>query len=76
VLAIEQRGSAGRQLVLRFGADANGGGPPRFDGSYLALYVDRLPAQRILGRWSSGYAEHEAGGYFCAERQATRSPGE
>jgi len=68
VLAIEQRGSAGRQLMLRLGADANGGGPPRFDGSYLALYVDQLSAGRFAGRWSSGYAEHEAGGHFCAER--------
>jgi hypothetical protein len=72
VLAIEQSGSAGRQLMLRFGADANGGGPPRFDGSYLALYVDELAPDRFAGRWSSGYAEREAGGHFCAERISAR----
>ena len=72
VLAIEQRGGAGVQLMLRLGADANGGGPPRFDGSYLALYVDHLSADGFSGRWSSGLAEREVGGHFCAERRPAR----
>ncbi|HSU13638.1 hypothetical protein [Longimicrobium sp.] len=72
VLAIEQRGGEGTRLMLRFGAEANGAGPQRFDGSYLALYVDALSADRFSGRWSSGVAEREAGGHFCAERVAAR----
>jgi len=66
VLAIEQRGT----LTLRFGADANGSGPPRFDGSHLALFPAALSADRFAGRWDSGTAERRSGGYFCAVRVA------
>jgi hypothetical protein len=66
VLAIEQRGT----LTLRFGADANGSGPPRFDGSHLALFPTTVAADRFTGRWDSGTAERRSGGYFCAVRVA------
>jgi len=66
VLAIESRGT----LTLRFGADANGSGPPRFDGSHLALFPVTLAADRFAGRWNSGTAEQPSGGYFCAVRSS------
>jgi hypothetical protein len=64
VLAIESRGT----FMFRFGADANGSGPPRFDGAHLALFPATLSADRFAGRWDSGTAEQRSAGYFCAVR--------
>jgi len=69
VLVIESPGS----LTLRFGAEVNGGGPPRFDGAHLALFPATLSADRFAGRWDSGTAEQRAGGYFCAVRVGVTS---
>ena len=56
------------QITLRFGADANRGGPRRFDGPYLALQVAASERDRFAGIWNSGGGEERAGGYFCAQR--------
>jgi hypothetical protein len=57
------------QITLRFGADANAGGPDRFDGTHLALHLAATSATRFAGIWDSGGGEVlQAGGYFCAER--------
>ena len=59
----------GDQITLRFGADANGRGPDRFDGAHLALSVAASSARRFAGSWESGVpGGPQAGGYFCAER--------
>jgi hypothetical protein len=72
VLVLEWRraGSERTEITLRFGADANGGGLPRFDGAHLALSPVTLSADGFAGRWDSGAAEQQAGGYFCAVRIA------
>jgi hypothetical protein len=56
------------EIMLRLGADANQGGPDRFDGAYMALTVTALSGAGFAGRWESGGGEPVAGGYFCAER--------
>ena len=58
----------GYGLSFRFGADANRGGDPRFDGSHLALFPVTISADRFAGRWDSGTSEQRASGYFCAVR--------
>ncbi|WP_420125027.1 hypothetical protein [Longimicrobium sp.] len=63
--------SGSNQIMLRLGADANQGGPPRFDGAFTALTVTALDADRFAGRWQSGGGDREAAGYFCAERIAS-----
>jgi hypothetical protein len=57
------------QITLRFGADANRGGPDRFDGAHLALRVALSERDRFAGSWDSGAgSDSGAGGYFCAQR--------
>lgn len=63
--------SGSNEIMLRLGADANQGGPPRFDGAFTALTVTALDADRFAGRWESGGGDGEAAGYFCAERTAS-----
>jgi len=72
VLVMEWRraGSDRTEITLRFGADANGDGPPRFDGAHVALSPVTLSADGFAGSWDSGVAEQRAGGYFCAVRVA------
>ena len=67
VLAIEWERSGAPALTLRFGDDANRGGPERFDGASFALFVTSITPSRFAGRWESG-GEQRAGGYFCADR--------
>ncbi|HEX8691010.1 MAG TPA: hypothetical protein VF746_01110 [Longimicrobium sp.] len=74
VLVVEWRrgGAEGqREITLRFGADANGGGPQRFDGAHLALSVAALSERGFAGRWESGVEAQGVGGHFCAERIAS-----
>lgn len=56
------------QITLRFGADANAGGPNRFDGAYLALNLAATTGDGFAGIWDSGGGDVRAGGYFCAAR--------
>jgi hypothetical protein len=58
------------EITLRFGADANRGGAPRFDGSHLALSPLVITADGFAGRWDSGVSEQRAEGHFCAVRMA------
>lgn len=58
------------EVMLRLGADANQGGPPRFDGAFTALTVTSIEAGRFAGTWESG-GEADASGYFCADRVVT-----
>ena len=53
------------EITVRLGAEANRGGPPRFDGARMALFVTSVTPTRFAGRWESG---GRAGGYFCADR--------
>jgi hypothetical protein len=76
VLAIEWRrtGQPERtEITFRFGVDANQGGPQRFDGAHLALFLALVSADRFAGRWDSGTAERQASGYFCAIRVGATS---
>lgn len=57
-----------REITLRLGADANHGDRVRFDGAFTALTVASLSADGFAGRWRSGGGDHQAAGYFCAER--------
>jgi len=71
VLVIEWRRTTPQpapQITLRLGADANRGGPDRFDGPHLALQVAMSERDRFAGIWESGGGEVQAGGYFCAQR--------
>jgi hypothetical protein len=71
VLVIEWQRSgppARNEITLRLGADANHGDRERFDGSHMALFVSSLSSGRFTGRWRSGGGDHQAEGYFCAER--------
>jgi len=71
VLVIEWRRAGpepAEQITLRFGADANRGGPDRFDGAHLALQVAMSEHDRFAGIWDSGGGDARAGGYFCAQR--------
>jgi len=72
VLVIEwSRDSAGvslREITLRFGAHANEGGPPPFDGTHMGLFVRAITATQFAGNWDSGTPDASAGGHFCAER--------
>lgn len=61
-----------KEITLRFGADANRGGPVRFEGTYMALHLRDLSADRFAGSWTSGAGMQRAAGHFCAERVATR----
>lgn len=60
----------GNEITLRLGSEANQGGQQRFDGTYMALSVREMTADRFVGTWESGAGEPVAGGYFCAERVA------
>ncbi|MEP6687753.1 MAG: hypothetical protein ABJC36_05345 [Gemmatimonadales bacterium] len=56
-------------ITIRLGAEANRGGPARFDGGYFALTVRRLGPGGFAGTWvSGGAAGEEGGGSFCARR--------
>lgn len=56
------------EIMLRLGADANQGGPPRFDGAFTSLTVTSITANRFAGRWESAGGDQRAAGYFCADR--------
>lgn len=56
------------QITLRFGADANAGGPNRFDGAHLALNLAATTGDGFAGIWDSAAGDVRAGGYFCAAR--------
>jgi hypothetical protein len=59
------------RIVLRLGSDANREGSTRFDGAYLALFVDAVNADGFAGHWQSGESGGErVRGHFCARRAA------
>lgn len=61
--------SAGtNEVVLRLGAEGNREERLRFDGTSMALFVDRVDEDRFAGRWRSGAGEELAAGHFCARR--------
>ncbi len=62
----------GTSMMLRFGANANRGGPTPIEGEHLALTVTALSPMRFSGTWSSGLPGKTASGYFCADRVAAR----
>jgi hypothetical protein len=71
-LVIERRparSEAPVAITIRLGAEANRGGPARFDGGYFALTVHRLGPDSFAGIWASGGAAGpDSGGSFCARR--------
>lgn len=64
VLGVQQ----GEQIVLRLGSEANRRDLLRFDGGYLALWVERVTENGIAGSWTSGLVGVQARGRFCALR--------
>lgn len=58
------------EVVLRLGAEGNREERLRFDGTSMALFVDRVDEDRFAGRWRSGAGEELAAGHFCARRRA------
>jgi hypothetical protein len=55
-----------RQLLLRFGSDANSGGPASFEGPHTTLRIRAAWPDSFAGSWSSSSIE----GHFCARRTA------
>lgn len=69
VLVMETaRPDAPAEVMLRLGADANGAGPARFDGAFMALTLTATTSNGFAGRWQSGTGTDRASGHFCAER--------
>lgn len=64
VLLVER----GDQIVLRVGSEANRRDVLRFDGGYLALWVERVTEKGFAGSWTSGVMGVQARGRFCAVR--------
>lgn len=59
-----------REITLRFGAQANEGGPQPFDGTHMGLFVRAVSETGFSGNWDSGTPDVNARGHFCAERTA------
>jgi hypothetical protein len=55
-------------ITLRVGADANRRDRVRFDGGFMALYVNEITADGFRGDWSSGSRGPTHAGHFCAFR--------
>jgi len=66
VLVIESDGAEGREILLRFGSEANRRDSAMFDGAYMVLSVRDIGADGFAGIWRSGVSDQRAEGYFCA----------
>jgi hypothetical protein len=61
---------ATRQLLLRFGSDANSGGAATFEGPHTALRIRAAWPDSFAGSWSSSSPDRSVDGHFCARRVA------
>lgn len=59
-------------ITLRLGSEANRRDAMRFDGGFMALYVQSVADGSFRGTWGSGVREPEARGHFCAVRVERR----
>ena len=57
-----------RSITMRVGSDANNRDLVRFDGGFMALYVQDVTPEGFGGTWASGVRGPEHEGYFCAFR--------
>ena len=55
-------------ITMRVGSDANNRELIRFDGGFMALYVEEVTPEGFRGTWASGVRGPEHEGYFCAFR--------
>jgi hypothetical protein len=59
-------------ITIRFGTTATSNGAQPIEGSYTAIQLTSLTADRFTGTWSSaegGKPMESSGGYICAEKR-------
>jgi hypothetical protein len=59
-------------VTIRFGQSATSGGATAIEGSYTAIQLTSLTADKFTGTWSSGEGgkvTEIAGGYICGEKR-------
>lgn len=66
VLVLSRATSAGPEVTIRLGSEANRRGMTRFDGGYWALQVLDAGDSGIRGTWSTGVTARNSAGHFCA----------
>ncbi len=62
-------------IIMRVGSDANNRDLVRFDGGFMALYVQEITPEGFRGSWASGVRGPEHEGYFCAFRLSDATAG-
>jgi hypothetical protein len=62
-------------ITMRVGSDANNRDMVRFDGGFMALYLQEVTRTGFRGTWASGIRGPEHGGYYCAFRLSDAAAG-
>jgi hypothetical protein len=75
VLVMEDEGSGGPRIRLRFGSNANDREALAFDGGYTILTVTELTADGFAGGWRSAAGGPVNEGWFCVWRVGAGSNG-
>lgn len=64
-------GVSSPEITLRFGSIPSPPGTQTIEGSFMAMHLTSIAADRFTGTWGSGAGDQPtggSGGYFCAQR--------